>query len=129
MSFLQNRRDRLVFTPPLWAVLRTPRQRVRFSVFHPWAEIDAEVDAGGFLRPTRLSAVEDFCRSEVLEILVIRINLHLVRGSFAVSSPVFKRVDDSEKFFVVDFVIYFRGLELPRVERYWVQAVFSISLR
>jgi len=119
--FLQNRRDRLVFYPPfLRAVLRTPRKRIRLAVLRSWSVVDAKVDAGELLCPARLSAVEYFCCSEVLKVLVVRKDLHLVGRAFAVSLPMFECIDDCEEFLVLDFVIDLRRLELPGVEGYRV---------
>jgi len=39
-----------------------------------------------------------------------------MQHAFAVSLPMFKRVDDGEEFLVVDFLIDLCGSELPRVE-------------
>ena len=121
MVFFQNRRYRLVFYPPfLRAVLRTPRKRIRLVVLRSWSVVDAKVDAGELLYPARLPAVEYFCCSEVLKILVVRKDLHLVDRAFVGSSPMFECIDDREKFLVMDFVIDLRRLELPGVEGYRV---------
>jgi hypothetical protein len=75
-----------------------------------------------------LSAVEYFSCGKVLEVLVVRENLQLVNGAFAVSSSVFESIDDGKKFLVVDFIVDLRRLELPGVEGDWVQAILVISL-
>jgi hypothetical protein len=59
---------------------------------------------------------------------VVREDLHLMDGAFTKPSPMFESIDNGEKFLVVDFVVYFRGLELPRVEGDRVQVVFAIAL-
>ena len=55
--------------------------------------------------------------------------MYLVGSPFAIASPVLKGVDDCQEFLVVDFVIYFRWLELPGMEGHWVQSSLAVSLR
>jgi len=59
---------------------------------------------------------------------MVREHLDLVGCPFAVPSPVFKGINYCEKFFVVDFVVDFRGLELPGVKGYRVEASFLVPL-
>jgi len=74
--------------------------------------IDSKVDSGELLYPSSLLAVEDFCGGQVLDVLVVRVHLYLLSRSFTIPSPVLEGVHYREKFFVVDFIVYFRWLEL-----------------
>jgi len=57
--FSQNQRDGLVFYPPLFqAVLRIPRQCIRFPILASWSVIDFKVDSCQFLCPPRLLSIE-----------------------------------------------------------------------
>ena len=93
--FLQNGRDRLVFTPPFFReVLGTSGQGIRFPVVGPWAIVDAEIDASQLLSPLCLPPVQKISRYEVFEVLMIRVNLQLVDSPFAVSAPVLVSIND-----------------------------------
>ena len=47
---------------------------------------------------------------------MVRPDFYLVDCSFAISSPVFERVNYCQDFLIVDFVVDFRGLEFSGVE-------------
>jgi len=59
---------------------------------------------------------------------VIREYLYLVYRPFRVPLPVFEGIHYCEELLVVDFVVYFRGLEYSGVEGYWVKPSFIVSL-
>jgi len=97
-----------------------PRNCIRLAVLCSQSVVDAKVDAGEHLRLSCTLAIECFCCGEVLKVLMVREDLHLVYCSFAVLSPIFECVDDCKEFLVVDFVIDLRGLEFPGMKGHQV---------
>jgi hypothetical protein len=70
-------------------------------------EEDFEIDTCELLRPIRLPAVEYFRCCKVLEVLVIGEYLYLMDYIFTVTPPVFERVYNYEKLFIVDLIVDF----------------------
>ena len=60
---------------------------------------------------------------------MIRKHLDLLYRPFAIPSPVLEDVDYCKKFFIVDFVIYLRGLDLSGMESYRVEPPFVVLLQ
>jgi len=67
---------------------------IRFPVLGPWAVVDAEINASQLLSPPCLPPVQEISRCELFEVLMIRVNLHLVDSPFAESAPVLESIND-----------------------------------
>ena len=75
------------------------------------------VEAGEVERPSRLPTVELLRRREVLEVLVVCPDLHLMFRTFQEVSPLLERTDNGEHFLVVDHVVAFNRRERFGEER------------
>jgi hypothetical protein len=54
-------------------------------------------------------------------------NLYVVSSAFNEVSPFFKRVNDGEHFFVIDFIVAFYRIETFREEGNWVSFVIFLQ--
>jgi len=59
------------FIPLLRKISRSSSQGVRFGSRFPWSVDDFEVELGEKLHPSHLTAVEQFGRCEIFQVLVI----------------------------------------------------------
>ena len=75
-----------------------------------------------------MSSGQGLLRREVVEVCVVRKDLGLVRITLQVMAEVLEGTDDSEEFFVMDFVVAFSRLEGLGVVCHWVGASQCIVL-
>jgi hypothetical protein len=80
-----------------------------------------EVELVEELRPTSLTAREEFCGSKVLKVLMVRDNVNRFGRALKVVSPGPESFIDSEKFLIMGIVIEFRSGQRPGVERNWTK--------
>ena len=76
---------------------------------------------GKFLGPLHLPAVKNFGDRKILEVLIINKNLDFIFYFFKIMVPFFKGFNYCQKFFIMDFVIYFHrckflGIKGDKVE-------------
>ncbi|KAG6881937.1 hypothetical protein C0992_013101, partial [Termitomyces sp. T32_za158] len=72
----------LNFKSLLGVDVRSPGQGVRLCSKSSWAVVDGEIVLGENLGPTSLATAELFSRGEVLEVVVVRVDLDTMPGSF-----------------------------------------------
>jgi len=84
-----------------------------------------EVEASQVQRPTGLATVEFLGHHEVLQVLVVCPDFYQVLSSFQKVPLLFQCTDDSEHFFVMDFVILFHQEQGFAVESHWMSFFFS----
>jgi hypothetical protein len=75
-----------------------------------------EVELVEELRPTSLTAREEFCGSEVLKVLMVRDDVNRLGRALKVVSPGPESFIDREKFLIMGIVIEFRSGQCPGVE-------------
>jgi hypothetical protein len=80
-----------------------------------------EVELVEELRPTSLTAREEFCGSEVLKVLMVCDDVNRLGRALKVVSPGPESFIDSEKFLIMGIVIEFRSRQRPGVERNWTK--------
>ncbi len=70
--------------------------------------------------PSCLSSVQLLWESEVLEVLVIGPDFHILGGAHEVVVPFEECEHDGKQFLVLDLVVLFSRAERLQHERYWV---------
>jgi hypothetical protein len=99
------------------SIIVTTRESVNLGVFLAGSEVEdvfVRVEDEG---PPNLAAGKYLGGVEVFEIFVVGVDLDRVWGALEVVSPDFEAVDNSEEFFVVDFVVAFGGEHFSGVKR------------
>lgn len=89
----------------------TSCQGIGFGAKLARTEADDEVELAEELRPTSLSAVEEFGRRKIFQIFVVGDDVDRCRGAFEVMTSNAERLEDSEKFLVVDVIVELGGVE------------------
>ena len=93
--------------PLFWEVSRSSGQGIGFSTLNTWLIANLKVVFRKFLRPARLAAVQGLGSGKIFEIFLIRDYPYRVGGADQVSTPFFVCDDNSEEFFIVDFIVTF----------------------
>ena len=69
-----------------------------------------------------LASVKDFGRGKVGQVLIIREDRYTQRSALEVAPLFGKAIHNCQELFVVDFIVYLSGLELPKVKGYGIKS-------
>ena len=102
--------------PLFWAVSRSSGQGVGLTTLCTWSVAYLEVVFRKILGPACLAAVQGLGGSKIFEVFIIRDYPYRLGSADQVSTPLFKCDDNSEEFFVVDFIVTFCRSHMTTVE-------------
>lgn len=120
--------DRLCFFWYSLLIIRSSAESICPSVFISFPVNDFDVELCYVFCPSDLSLVQHFCRNEVHEVFVIRVDCDWVLGSNEVMFPFFKCFDESYEFFAVNWVVGLWSVELLREIADKSEPSFLVSL-
>ncbi|KAG6894049.1 hypothetical protein C0992_007693, partial [Termitomyces sp. T32_za158] len=94
----------------------SPGQGIRLGSKSSQAVVDGEIVFRADLGATGLATAELFSHGEVLEVVVVRVDLDMMPGSFEVGAPLLKGFNNGEELLVVDVIVEFCTDHRPGVE-------------
>ena len=102
-------------------------QCVRFRAELTGSEPNSQIELSKVFGPSRLSASEEFCGREILQVLVVGNNIDRGAGAFEVVTPSSEGLEDGQQFFVMHVIIQFGARESSGMECDWMKlAVLGI---
>ena len=94
-------------------MLEFPREGVRLAVEGSLPIADYEIERGELFRPSNLPSITKLFRGcKVFEVLVIRVDRNKVISSFEIIPLLFKIINDSKYFLIINFIVLFRFRKL-----------------
>ena len=109
-------------------MVRSSGQRIGLSVGRPLAVDDGVGVGRESSRPPGMASRRSTSSTEVLEVLVVRVDLHRCSSSLQVDPLVFERLHDNKQLLVIDGVVELDRAKLPRVVADRMELAIGVGL-